>query len=95
MMRIIIKCFVKEGTDEEFIKWAGLLAEKARLEEGCISYQICQDARIKTTIALVEEWESFEKLEKHLKKDYFKELSDKCVQLQEKDSEYGFYNIVA
>lgn len=94
MLEIIVRCYVKDGSNAEFIRLANLLAEKARQDQGCISYYVGQDINNPNTIALIEQWESYSHLQAHLQTGHFVELSAQCVALQEKDSDYQTYNIV-
>lgn len=94
MLKVTIRCPVRAGAVEEFLYWARQLAAKARLEPGCLSYELLQDRQNPNVIALSETWDAQSSLDAHLGTDYFRELAACCVALQEGEPEYRFYEPV-
>ena len=94
MFILQVKSFVKEGLASEFIKVASLLVEKSRQEKGCVSYQLCQDQKNPNVFTFIQQWKDPDLLEKYVQTNYFKELAARCAPLEEKASEFTFYNVL-
>lgn len=59
------------------------MIEAVRLENGCRSYQVFQDIEDENVFTLVEEWETREDLEHHMRSDRFGVLLGTKVLLNE------------
>lgn len=93
MIRVISKsCFYEDKT-EEAIKMYKELVEKTRMEEGCISYSLFQDIKDNSILTMIEEWESQDALDKHMKTEHFKRLVPMIGKLR-KSSELNVYKLV-
>ncbi|MDR0850927.1 MAG: antibiotic biosynthesis monooxygenase, partial [Clostridiales Family XIII bacterium] len=71
MIKIVAKRIVKDGENENLVNTARELIEKSRLEDGCISYCLCAEFGTTNGYAIIEEWESREKVEAHAKTEHY------------------------
>jgi len=75
MIKVVAIQNVKEDCLEQFLKLAREIVEKTNeLDEGCISYSLCQDIDDPLHCAMIEEWESKEKLDLHMQAAHFTEI---------------------
>jgi quinol monooxygenase YgiN len=94
MIKVIAKITIKpDMTDDLKNIVPGLVAE-TRKENGCLSYQLFQDIKVKNVFAMIEEWENQEALDKHMNSKHFQEAIPKIVAIQEKDIEINVYTLV-
>jgi len=71
-IKVIAKHSVKPEKLDEFIKLSNQLVEATNKEDfGCIHYQFYQDVNDPNVTAMIEEWESQEAVETHLKAKHF------------------------
>lgn len=75
---LIVKYKAKHGLREKFVNDVfGLhIIDKIKCEDGFISYKYFYDAKEADDLLLVEEWESEEKQQNHLKTEHMKELKE-------------------
>lgn len=73
MIHVVARMEIKEGQMESFLELLQELVPTVRAEEGCIRYEICQDAKVDIGVAanpqaltILETWESPEHLAAHL-----------------------------
>ena len=73
---LIVKYKTKHGLRENFVNdiFDLNIIDKIKREEGFISYNYFYDAEEADALLLVEEWESEEKQQNHLKTEHMKEL---------------------
>jgi quinol monooxygenase YgiN len=91
MIKLVVKKFIKEDKVDETIKLFGQLVEATRKEEGCIKYELYQDEKDATILAIIEEWESKEALAKHTTSEHFTRIVPMIAELTSKDSEMNTY----
>jgi len=78
MLKVIAELSVKEDCLEQFKELTKIIVEKTvTLDQGCISYAMCQDINDPHHCAMIEEWESQEALDLHMKASHFVELIPK------------------
>ena len=94
MVKVVAKSTNKEGTLEEFKSVVAHLVAETRKEEGCISYQLFQDVKDRNVFTFIEEWQSQEALQSHMKSKHFTEAMPKLAQVREKDSEVNIYTLL-
>ena len=87
MIKVIAKLTIKEDMVELFKNIVNELITETRKEAGCIQYQLFQDINNKQVLSFVEEWESIEALQKHMKSKHFLENVPKFAELEEKEPE--------
>jgi len=91
-MKLVSKRLVKEGRTDDLIKVFEALAGPSRMEEGCISYELFQDTKDPRVMAIIEEWESMDILEKHKRTDHFIRLVPELDECTEKKIDFNIYN---
>ena len=86
---LIVRYRTKHGLRENFINDVfGLhIIDKIKCEDGFISYKYFYDAEEADSLLLVEEWESEEKQQNHLKTEHMKELKELKDKYDKKDLE--------
>lgn len=83
-MKFFTKKILKEENYKKGLELLKELRDKSRLEEGCIYYDLYQDADEKYTIIINEEWESEEAQINHTKTEHFKRIVPAVADLCEK-----------
>lgn len=71
MIKVVARKLVNEGKIEEVKALYEQLVQASRKEEGCIKYELYQDESNPQVIAVIEEWESKDSLNKHMKSEHF------------------------
>lgn len=94
MIIIVAKCLLHEGKIEEFKILAEKLINESRKEEGCISYELCQDVNNKNILTFIEKWVSQEAIDIHNNSNHFTSIVPKLRQLQVGESEVNLYKII-
>lgn len=94
MLKVVAKAVVKEEKLEEYKKLAAELAAETRKENGCIAYELFEDADNGKILTFIEEWESRAALDSHMKTGHFTEIVPKLGKLQESGSELNIYTLV-
>ncbi len=96
MIRIVAKQTVKTDKIEEFKTSAAELVKKTKeLDEGCISYDLYQDITNPCILTIIEEWESKEALDKHLKATHFTQIVPTLRELTLEDAELNIYQKIS
>lgn len=75
---LIVKYKAKHGLREKFVNdvFDLHIIDKIKCEDEFISYKYFYDAKEADDLLLVEEWESEEKQQNHLKTEHMKELKE-------------------
>jgi len=94
MIKLTAKFIIKEGKAALVKDTASTLVAETRKEKGCISYQLFQDMDQPNVFAFIEEWESMEALQSHMKSKHFTEAIPKLNELKVKESEVNKYTVV-
>lgn len=94
MIKVIAKQMIKEDKVETFKKLVSELMSETKKEEGCIAYQLFQDVNNSGILTFIEEWQSREALQNHMKSRHYGEIVPKLAELQEKDAEINIYTLV-
>jgi quinol monooxygenase YgiN len=68
---------------KEVLQTLSSMTEAIRQEKGCRSYQVFQDIEDKNVFCLVQEWETREDLEHHMRSDRFSVLLGTNILLNE------------
>jgi len=78
MLKVVAEHYVKEECLEKFKELSKIIVEKTvALDEGCISYAVYQDTNNPLHCSMIEEWESQQMLDKHMKAAHFIETVPK------------------
>lgn len=74
-IRVVANNYVAEENAEKFMEGAKVMVEKTNaLDKGCISYQLCRNAKDPTHFVMIEEWEDQASLEAHIQSEHFQSL---------------------
>lgn len=92
MIKVVAKKFVKKDKIDEMIKLCKELADATRNEKGCIKYGLYQDEKDSTILSFIEEWETKEDLERHVKSEHFIKIVPQFPKLMSKEGETNIYN---
>ena len=92
MIKVVAKNFAKEDKVNEVLRLCRELIDATRKEEGCKKYELYQDEKDSTIVTFIEEWESREALEKHLKSEHFTRIVPLLGNLMRKEAEMNVYN---
>jgi len=64
-----LKMIVRPENRKALLETLRGLLEPARVERGCLSYDLYEDVENSNAFILIEEWETQEDLERHISKD--------------------------
>lgn len=84
MVKVVAKKHVNEGKLDEVIELYKELVEASRREEGCIKYELYRDEKDALTVAVIEEWENKDALNKHSKSEHFTRIVPMIAELTSK-----------
>jgi len=94
-IKIVAKHNVKPEKVDEFIKRCKPLVEATKKDDwGCIHYELYQDVDKPTVVTMLEEWESVEAIEAHLKAKHFAEIIPTLADCLEGPPELNSYKQV-
>ncbi len=71
MVKVVAQNTMVPEKVEEAIRLYQELVAKTRQEKGCIKYELFQDVKDPSILAVIEEWESQEALDMHMKTEHF------------------------
>lgn len=94
MITVVAKSIIKAGKKDEYIKLAKELIAETLKEEGCIEYNLYQEASSPNVMSFIERWENQEVLEKHFKTPHFTKLVPMLGEFREGASEVSVYSQV-
>lgn len=94
MIKVVARKLVNEGKLEEVVKLYDELVQATRKEDGCIKYELYQDTNDSRVLAVIEEWESKEALDAHMKAEHFTRLVPMIGGLCDKKTDINIYNKV-
>ncbi|MHC4750365.1 MAG: putative quinol monooxygenase [Planctomycetota bacterium] len=72
MVIVTLRFKVSSEQRKNFLDSARLVSEPTQIQPGCISCRFYQDLNDPDAVLLVEEWESREKLDRHLNSDQYR-----------------------
>lgn len=92
MVKVVARNFIQEDKFEEVIELYKELVEMTRKEEGCIKYEMYQDEKETRILTMIEEWESRNALDNHLKSEHFTRIVPMLRKLMSKETDMNVYN---
>lgn len=95
MIKVVAKNYMKSDRLSEVIDLCKELVEETRKEDGCIKYELYQDSEDSSILTMIEEWESKEALDLHLKSEHFTRIVPMMSEMTEKDGEMNIYTKLA
>ena len=94
MIKVVAKHFVKEDKINEFLELGKNLVDATVKEDGCIKYELFQDAKDSKILTMIEEWEDKTALDKHMASEHFREIIPILSSFMEKPAEMNLYSKV-
>ena len=94
MIKVVAQFFFRNGEVEKALALARELVLETRKESGCIRYELCQNQKKDTHVALLEEWESQTALDAHFRTPHFVHLVPKLQALTEQEIVITTFNKV-
>jgi len=85
MIKVVAQFFFKAAEVEKALVLAKELVVETRKEQGCISYELCQNKDKANHVVVIEEWESQAILDAHMETPHFTDLVPKLQALTEED----------
>lgn len=83
MIFVVSKSMVREDKVAEYKQQVVRLIQETRKEEGCISYDLCEDMDNPNILTFIEKWEDKQALDLHMKTVHFMEIVPKLRELRE------------
>ncbi len=74
MVLATVRMMIPTDKRAEAMQILKMTAESARLQMGCLSYHIYQDAQVEGAFMVEEAWESQEALDRHLRSDNYRKV---------------------
>jgi quinol monooxygenase YgiN len=71
MIKVVARNTVMKDKIDVVINLYEELVTATRKEDGCIKYELYQDATDSTVLTMIEEWEDKDALDKHMKTEHF------------------------
>lgn len=92
MIKVVARKLVNEGKIDQVISLYEQLVQASRKEAGCIKYELYQDEKDAKVLAVIEEWENKEALNKHMQSEHFTTLVPMIGSLTDKKQDLNIYN---
>jgi quinol monooxygenase YgiN len=67
MILVTLRMTVRSERRSDLLETMRGMLEPARVERGCLSYRLYEDLEYRNTFVLVEEWETIQDLESHIR----------------------------
>lgn len=94
MIKVVAKNYSLADKQKEIIGLADELVNETRKEAGNISYGVYRDVKNPEIITMIEEWESQEALDKHMKSDHFMRIVPEMNKYMTKEPDIDIYEKV-
>jgi quinol monooxygenase YgiN len=92
MIKVVAKHYIKPDKLDEYIRLSRQLVDATvQNDPGCISYVLFQDIKDPLISAMIEEWESMEAAEEHMKSKHVTELIGPIVDCLAKQSDINYF----
>ena len=92
MIKVVAKGYIKMACYDEIMTLYKELVEETRKEDGCISYELCQDEKDPSILTMIETWATREALEAHFESEHFKRIVPMLGDYRAKEGELNIYN---
>jgi quinol monooxygenase YgiN len=94
MLKVVAKNYADPKRIDEILSLCRELVETTRRERGCISYGVYRDAEHPELLTMIEEWESREDLDAHLRSEHFTRLVPQMSKLMTRAADMNVYQQV-
>lgn len=95
MVQTISKMIVKKDKVNDFISIFKEMIESTKNEEGYIQYEMYQDEENPALLIVLEQWDSREDFDKHLKSEHFERIVPRMSELIVGKTDVNITHIVA
>ncbi|EKE40733.1 hypothetical protein ENUP19_0324G0008 [Entamoeba nuttalli] len=85
-MVVIVHCHMYLKEDPELLAEVTTMVNASRKDPGCISYSFVNEVTNTTHYIMIEEWESQEKLDAHMKTTHFAQFINFINKISTKES---------
>ncbi len=92
---VVARAVARPGMEERLAEASHTLISPTRDEEGCINYDLHQNAEDPTEILFYENWRSKADLDRHLQTPHVKEVLDQLPELSENGVEITLYKMIS
>jgi quinol monooxygenase YgiN len=92
MVKVVATCYLKEEKVQEYLELAKEIRVETVKEKGCKEYILYRDKEDQNVFSFIEEWETQEDLDAHMKSEHFERIIPLMVPLFEKDLEVRVYD---
>lgn len=92
MVKVVARNFAQAEQVNKVIELYKELVEETRKEEGCIRYELYQDSADFTILTMLEEWESREALDLHMKSEHFIRIVPQLKPFMRQPTELNIYS---
>ncbi len=93
-LRVVARMIAQSERVEQLKTMLTSLIEPTRKEKGCISYELLQNTDDPADFTFVEEWESREDLQVHLKSDHLTAVVDRLSGVLSDSPDIRTYTVV-
>lgn len=87
MIQAISKIYVKEDQIDKFVEVFEGMIEPTKKEKGYIQYEMYQDEENPALLIVLEQWETKEDFDNHLKSEHFERIVPKMTEFMTKETE--------
>jgi len=94
-VRVIARANVRSEKLQETLDAFDALVSATRAEEGCIFYEVLQNAEEPHDITFVEEWKSNEALDRHFATEHFGAIASRAEELLTAPPDIRRYKVFA
>jgi quinol monooxygenase YgiN len=94
MVKVVAKKLIMDESVPKVIKLYEELVSETRKEEGCIKYELFQDINNSSILAVIEEWEDIDALEKHKNSEHIKRIVPKILEFTIKNEIDVYHKVI-
>jgi quinol monooxygenase YgiN len=94
MVKVVAKKLIMNESVAKVIKLYEELVTETRKEVGCIKYELFQDINNSSILAVIEEWEDIEALEKHKNSEHIKRIVPQILEYTIKNEIDVYHKVI-
>ena len=96
MIHVVANLYVNSENVNDFISLSKELVEKTKSQDpGCIQYDLYQDQKDSLHFIMIEEWETPEALDNHMKSPHSMEIIPKVTAFNSKPAELTLFDKIS
>lgn len=93
-VRVVARFAARAESIEDAKRILGEMIDPTRAEEGCITYELLQNAADPTDLTFVEEWRSQSDLDRHAVSEHIKTGRERAVKYLANEPDVQVYSLV-